>query len=30
MLQKQEVSKIFTFATKDDEDKKASRKGINF
>ena len=30
MLQKQDVSKIFIYATKDDEDKKSSRKGISF
>ena len=30
MLQKNDVSKIFMFAIKNDEDKKASRKGINF
>ena len=30
MLQKQDISKIFMFATKGDEDKKSNRKGINF
>ena len=30
MLQKQDINKIFMFATKSDEDKKVNRKGINF
>ena len=30
MLQKTDVNKIFMFAIKNDEDKKNSRKGINF
>ncbi len=29
MLQKQDVAKIFNFATKEDQEKKVSRKGIN-
>ncbi len=30
MLQKQDINKLFVFATKNDEDRKASRKGIDF
>lgn len=30
MLKKQDVAKIFTYVTKNEEDKKNSRKGINF
>lgn len=30
MLQKHDITKIFTYATKDDEDKKSNRKGICF
>ena len=30
MLQKQDISKIFMFATKHEEEKKINRKGINF
>lgn len=30
MLQKQDVNKIFLYATKEDDDKKSSRKGIPF
>ena len=30
MLQKQDVQKVFAYATKGDEDKKVNRKGINF
>jgi len=29
LLQKMDVNKIYLFATKDEEDKKSSRKGIN-
>jgi hypothetical protein len=30
MIQKQDITKIFMYATKGDEDKKVSRKGINY